>query len=471
MKCPRCRKEIQAEALFCAQCGLDLRENREAAEETNDAEQEPEETGDSFDDFAQAYGNPYADDAYENAYGNGAYEEPYGSNPYGEIEDEWDPYADILKKKQEQEQEEADEKAASEEEESAEDGRKTPEAEENASEEESSKDSVKEILQWGQEELKKAEQPREETVERIAAMSSYMENASSEKIPEKKKGGGALLFLLLVAAVCYVGYRQGAERGMLTGRNTVVAEQQKEEKPQTAENIGEPEERSEPMTEEEAIQINYLPENTETAEEPPVQIDFSTSGNDGSGDELFPVTVKEEMNMDEPTTEAPTPMPTPALVPVAAILDEMPPVDSSKRIEVISAYATSVIAQEGTSNEPIKVFDQKIDTNWQEGVSGPGIGQGFTAEFRNSEKVRYLAFMLGNWKTDRYYHGNNRPKTLTLELGDFKTQITFPDEWKEFYVEISPACEASALSVIIDEVYAGSSWDDTPITDISLFRE
>jgi hypothetical protein len=79
--------------------------------------------------------------------------------------------------------------------------------------------------------------------------------------------------------------------------------------------------------------------------------------------------------------------------------------------------------------------------------------------------------MLGNWKTDRYYHSNNRPKTLTLELGDFKTQVTFPDEWKEFYVESSPACEAPALSVTIDKVYAGSSWDDTPITDISLFRE
>ena len=83
MKCLRCKKEIKAEALFCTQCGLNLRENRETVEKT----------GPSFGNFAQSYGNPYADDAYENVYGNDAYKKPYGS----------DPYADILKKKQEKE--------------------------------------------------------------------------------------------------------------------------------------------------------------------------------------------------------------------------------------------------------------------------------------------------------------------------------------------------------------------------------
>lgn len=239
MKCLRCKKEIKAEALFCTQCGLNLRENRETVEKT----------GPSFGNYAQSYGNPYADDAYENVYGNDAYKKPYGS----------DPYADILKKKQE-----------------------------------------------------------------------------------------------------------------------------KEENPQTAERIGESEEWTE-LTAEEVIQVNYLSKNSETAEAPI----------------LMPIYVS-----------------------AAALLDEMPSVDPLKQIEVASAYAISVITQEGTSNEPTKVFDQKIYTNWQEGVGGLGIGHGYTAEFRNCEKARYLAFMHGNWKTDRYYHGNNRPKILTLELGDFKTRIT-----------------------------------------------
>lgn len=42
MKCLRCKKEIKAEALFCTQCGLNLRENRETVEKT----------GPSFGNFA-----------------------------------------------------------------------------------------------------------------------------------------------------------------------------------------------------------------------------------------------------------------------------------------------------------------------------------------------------------------------------------------------------------------------------------
>lgn len=390
MKCPKCKKEIKAEAFFCTQCGLNLRETWKVEEKIKEVGQELEEKEVSFDGFVRGYENRYAYNTYEYAYGNDTYKDLYGSNSNGEAEDEWDPYTYIMKKKQKPK--EVNEKTILEEKEQIEEGVEPLETEEeNDSKEERSEDSDEEVKQRTQEEIKETKK------------------ASSEKKSKKKKGGKVLLFLFLIAAVGYGGI--------------------------------------------------------ETIGEPPVQVDLSISGNESLGDELFPVTVKEEMNKDELAREDSTSVPT------ATFLDEMPFVDSSKRIEVISAYATSVIAQEGTTNEPIKVFDQKIDTNWQEGVSGPGIGQGFTAGFRNSEKVRYLTFMLGNWKTDRYYYGNNRPKTLTLELGTFKTQVTFPDEWKEFYVEISPACEAASLNVIIDEVYAGSNWDDTPVTDISLFRE
>ncbi|MCD7868227.1 MAG: hypothetical protein LUG62_08590 [Clostridiales bacterium] len=179
---------------------------------------------------------------------------------------------------------------------------------------------------------------------------------------------------------------------------------------------------------------------------------------------------------EAPVTATPTPeataTPTPTPVPSASLVSLSDVVlDSSKLITVADATATSVISQETVDNYPILVFDDNTETNWQEGVDGSGIGEGFTATFQETSAVKYITFRLGNWKTDEYYVGNNRPKTLTITLGSFTTQVTFPDEHEQFCLELSPACEAKSMSITIVDVYAGTSWDDTVITDISLYRE
>ena len=56
--------------------------------------------------------------------------------------------------------------------------------------------------------------------------------------------------------------------------------------------------------------------------------------------------------------------------------------------------------------------------SWQEGVSGYGINESVSFSFDDLHKVKYIAFKLGNWKNDKYYYGNAKPKTINLVFGD-----------------------------------------------------
>lgn len=146
-------------------------------------------------------------------------------------------------------------------------------------------------------------------------------------------------------------------------------------------------------------------------------------------------------------------------------------VDSYAKVSVIQADATSVISQEGVDNSPMKLFDGLDDTNWEEGVDGYGIGESLWFDFDREYKVKYITLRLGNWKSDKYYYGNAKPKTMTIEMGDFSTQITFSGEKKEECVELSQPWPSTYMKLTIDEVYTGTSWEDTCINELEIYGE
>lgn len=139
---------------------------------------------------------------------------------------------------------------------------------------------------------------------------------------------------------------------------------------------------------------------------------------------------------------------------------------------LLKSKASSVIKQqEGVSNLPEYLFDGDIQTNWQEGTAGNGIGEYVSYEFKEVFTVNAMSFQLGNWKTKEYYYGNNRPKTLTIAMGEQSWTVTFPDEWVEFGLKFSSPVRTDNLKMTIDDVYKGSKWNDTVITDIGVWYE
>lgn len=176
----------------------------------------------------------------------------------------------------------------------------------------------------------------------------------------------------------------------------------------------------------------------------------------------------------EPTAEetpTPTPEPEPELVTdsrdIAQIRQDYWRVGEEN---ILNYSASSTIQQDnGVINPPIYLFDNDDQTNWQEGVEDSGEGEFLTFAFDQEYQISAMTFRLGNWKSDTYYHGNNRPKTLKLELGEYSWNVTFPDEWQEFGVRFTSPVSSSDLKITLEEIYEGTDWDDTAITEVGVW--
>ncbi|MDO4337677.1 MAG: hypothetical protein Q4C91_06260, partial [Eubacteriales bacterium] len=175
----------------------------------------------------------------------------------------------------------------------------------------------------------------------------------------------------------------------------------------------------------------------------------------------------------EPTA-APTPTEVPVIEPIllmdveaaAAIKDSHWKISADK---VVSANASSTIKQELVKNPPINIFDEDDTKNWQEGVDGPGIGESVSFTFDQEYDIDAMTLKLGNWKTDEYYYGNNRPKTLKIVMEDQEWSIDFPEDRMEFSVQFTSPVRTGELQVVIEDIYKGTDWDDTVITEICLW--
>ncbi|NCB92266.1 MAG: zinc ribbon domain-containing protein [Clostridia bacterium] len=143
------------------------------------------------------------------------------------------------------------------------------------------------------------------------------------------------------------------------------------------------------------------------------------------------------------------------------------------KLEPTQAGASSSLFQEGADspNDVWKVLDGVSETTWQDGVDGDGIGESLWFQFGEEKKIKYLSFRLGNWKTKEYAVGNNRPKTLDITIGDFGCEVEFPKEQREYWLELSEPFPASEIEIVIEEVYKGTSWDDTCIAEIGMYGE
>lgn len=138
--------------------------------------------------------------------------------------------------------------------------------------------------------------------------------------------------------------------------------------------------------------------------------------------------------------------------------------------QITDSYASSTIDQDMVDNKPIFLFDGDDTTNWQEGVSGSGIGEYLNFVFDKTYSVEYMTFKLGNWKTEEYFNENYRPKTLLINSGNNSWTITFADVKQEFLVQLDPATDMNNIKITIQDVYSDHmQWEDTPITDIGLW--
>lgn len=133
--------------------------------------------------------------------------------------------------------------------------------------------------------------------------------------------------------------------------------------------------------------------------------------------------------------------------------------------------ATTTLPSDGNNTYgAYNLIDEDNSTAWVEGVNDAGIGQRiiFKADF--PQTVKHIQILNGYCKSRDLYQKNNRVKTINIIFSDGTTiRKSLKDVYAEYQLLVfdSPVV-CDELSIEIQEVYTGSKYNDTCISEILI---
>ncbi|WP_207649347.1 NADase-type glycan-binding domain-containing protein [Clostridium grantii] len=134
---------------------------------------------------------------------------------------------------------------------------------------------------------------------------------------------------------------------------------------------------------------------------------------------------------------------------------------------------SSFLVQDGTEYDADFINDFRLDTAWNEGKEGNGIDEWIEIKLHWPSDVNGIIIENGYKKTEKLYFENNRPKTLEIELiGQDTFTVQLPDDFENsYYLKLPKTYDAIGVKITILDVYKGSKYSDTCISEIQLVYE
>ena len=152
----------------------------------------------------------------------------------------------------------------------------------------------------------------------------------------------------------------------------------------------------------------------------------------------------------------------------AAIIDDAT-MEGREKLAVASAEASSALATANLIYSADRCIDGDPDTNWQEGVEGYGEGSSLTFQFDGKTKVRYIRIRNGSAVDEEHYFGNGRPCDIRIQADGKTWAATLQDVNAFQTIELPENCKTREITLLIDTVYAGNSWQDTAISEVEFY--
>ena len=134
---------------------------------------------------------------------------------------------------------------------------------------------------------------------------------------------------------------------------------------------------------------------------------------------------------------------------------------------VASVSATSALSEYGMTHEASRVVDGDLTTGWSEGADGQGIGESITLTFEENSYVEGITIYAGYQKSEELYKKNSRPKQITLTFSDGTELVCELDDVNGAQtISLREAVASESITITIDSVYEGTTYEDTVITEI-----
>ena len=175
----------------------------------------------------------------------------------------------------------------------------------------------------------------------------------------------------------------------------------------------------------------------------------------------------------QPETAAPTALPTgpqPSQSGAAAAPTAQP-APAVTMSHVTSVTATSTLSPEyGNTYDAPLAMDGSVSTAWVEGVAGQGSQQSITLFLDQTCMVSGFDIHSGYQKTQSLFYKNSRPEILHITFSDGSGEtISLGDAMGVQHIVLSHPVETGKVVFTIETVYPGSDYEDTAISEISLF--
>lgn len=146
--------------------------------------------------------------------------------------------------------------------------------------------------------------------------------------------------------------------------------------------------------------------------------------------------------------------------------------DENTTYELINIEASSTLADQGSNTYVASnLIDSNSRTCWSEGVSGSGIGEYITFDYSGPVSLKSIVVSNGYRKTSKLYYQNNRVKSMKVVYDDGYSQLLeFTDSFENSVqsFDLNTLHKTKQVKLYIEDVYAGSTYDDTSIDEIAI---
>ncbi len=120
------------------------------------------------------------------------------------------------------------------------------------------------------------------------------------------------------------------------------------------------------------------------------------------------------------------------------------------------------------------LFDEDLETSWQEGEEGDGLGVTLTASFSETTNVKAIAFWNGNETSQERYEANNRIQGITVTVDcdgqTYSADYALEDTMGEQVLVFDTAIPVDSLAIRINSVYNGTIYQDTVLSEMAFFQ-
>ena len=145
---------------------------------------------------------------------------------------------------------------------------------------------------------------------------------------------------------------------------------------------------------------------------------------------------------------------------------------SVTKLAIQQAEASShLISNSGNEYSIAYSFDGKPQTSWQDGESGYGEGSTLRYMWGEDKTIRYICIYPGSGESKDKFYQNGRPKGITVKAGDAAYELEFEDKPEFQMIEVSGELVCDEITIVINSVYEGSTYEDTCLAEVEFFAE